>query len=128
MEIFKVIGIGIIGAIIAVLLKSSKPEFSLVAVLATGIVILIILLTSLKQVIQTFSLLVEKSGLSTELFAIVLKIIGIGYLTEYSASVVSEYAGDTLAKKIQLAGKLTIFIMTLPIITSLIELIGGLLQ
>ncbi len=128
MEIFKVIGIGIIGAIIAVLLKNSKPEFSLVAVLATGVVILIILLSSLKQVIQTFSLLVEKSGLSTELFATVLKIIGIGYLTEYSSSVVSEYSGDALAKKIQLAGKLTIFIMALPIITSLLDLIGGLMQ
>ncbi len=127
MEIIKVVGVGIIGVIIAGLLKKDKPEFHLFIIMATGLIILFIVLSSLTEVITAFSMLIDKSGVNESLFTGVLKIIGIGYLTEYSAAICTDYGSQSVANKLQLAGKITIFLMSLPIINSLVDLIAGLL-
>lgn len=127
MEIIKVIGVGIIGVVIAGLLKNDKPEFHLFVITATGLIILFIILSSLQEVIASFSLIVDKSGVNEALFSGVLKIIGIGYLTEYSASICTDYGATSVANKMQLAGKVTIFLMSLPIINALVDIIAGLL-
>ncbi|MEG1613299.1 MAG: SpoIIIAC/SpoIIIAD family protein [Clostridia bacterium] len=128
MEIFKIIGIGILGAVIAGLLKTAKPEFAIFATLATGIIILIMLINSFNQVIGAFYQIVDKSGISDKLFQGILKIIGIGYLTEYSASICEDYGTPSIAKKLQLSGKIVIFLMALPILTSLIDVVSKLVQ
>ena len=87
MSIVKLIGIAILGVIIVSLLRSSKPEFATLATIATGVVMLIVLVNSLSSVIVAFQGIIDKSGLPNSLFTLVLKIIGIGYLTEYSASI-----------------------------------------
>ncbi len=127
MEIFKVIGVGIIGAIIAGLLKKENSELSILVVMSTGIIILIVILNSLTEVIDAFFEIADKSGLGTGLFSGMLKIIGIGYLTEFSANLCDDYGYLSIGKKIQLGGKITIFLMALPIIGSLVEIIGNLL-
>ena len=69
----------------------------------------------------------DKSGIGTGLFSGMLKIIGIGYLTEFSANLCDDYGYLSIGKKIQLGGKITIFLMAIPIIGSLVEIIGNLL-
>ncbi len=90
MDIFKVIGIGILGAIVAVMLKNTQSSYAVLAVIATGIVILIIAVNALGQVIVAFEEIVDKTNLSSALFATLLKIIGIGYLTEYSVNLCND--------------------------------------
>lgn len=128
MDIFKVIGIGIVGAIISLMLKATKSEFSIMTTLATGIIIIIMVLHSLTDVIIAFTDIVAKTGLDSGLFSGLLKIVGIGYLTEYSASMCHDMGSDSIGKKIQFAGKITIFIMALPIVTALINTITNLLE
>ncbi len=123
MELVKVIGVGIVGLIVAALLKKDKPELTLLAVIATGAMILIIILSSMSQAIATFADLIAKAGLSDGLFGGVLRIVGVGYLTEYAASLATDSGSTSIANKIQLAGKVTIFLMGVPVVTTLIELL-----
>lgn len=125
MEIVKIVGIGIVGVIISSLLKKNNPEFSLIITLATGMILLVLVLSSMTEAIIAFDTLISV-GLDTGLFGGVLKIIGIGYLTEYGASICEDYGASSVGNKIQLGGKLTIFLMSLPIIRGLIEAIGEL--
>lgn len=128
MEIIKIAGIGITGVVIAGLLKKDKPEFSVIITVATGMILLVLILSQMTTVVTAFDDLVALSGVDQNLFSGVLKIIGIGYLTEYSATVVSDYGSNSVANKIQLAGKITIFLMALPIIRSLLTAVQALLQ
>lgn len=123
MEIFKLIGIGIAGAVAATVIKNVKPEFTGLVILSAGLIMLIYLLNSLGEVVTAFTGLVDKSGLDNRLFAGILKIIGIGYLTEYSAGICEDADAKSLGMKIQLGGKITIFLMSLPILTALIEVV-----
>lgn len=126
MEIFKIVGVGVIGAVIAGFLKTAKSEFSVFAVLATGMIILIMLINSMADVVEAFYDIVNKSGIPDKLFEGILKIIGVGYLTEYSAGICEDYGTSGIAKKLQLAGKIVIFLMALPILTNLIDVVGKL--
>lgn len=126
MDIFKIVGIGIIGTVIANLLRWEKSELWVFAVMSTGIIILICVMNALTEVVGTFTALIEKTGVNSNLFAELMKIIGIGYLTEYSASICEDTGCGSIAKKIQLAGKISIFILALPILSSIIDIIAKL--
>ncbi|MGN0771696.1 MAG: SpoIIIAC/SpoIIIAD family protein [Christensenellales bacterium] len=127
MDIFKVIGVAIIGAICSLLLKNSSSTFSSLAVITTGIIILVIAVNSLTQVILAFEEIVDKTGVDNALFGVLLKIIGVGYLTEYSVSLCSDFDCASIGKKLAFAGKIVIFLMALPIVRSLVDLVVGLL-
>ena len=124
MDIFKFIAIGFIGTIMVVTVKNVKPEYSLFIALATGAIILIALSNKILEVINTFTQISDKSGLPPGVFNSILRIIGIGYITEYASSVCEDNECQSIAKKIQLSGKIVIFIMALPIITSIIDIVG----
>lgn len=126
MEIFKVLGVGIIGAVVVMLMRSSKPEYAVLVSVATGLLLLIFLVNSLNRVVEAFTAIVDKSGLNANLFGGILKIIGVGYLTEYSSSISTDCGADGIADKIQLGGKLTIFLLSLPIFNALIDVVGKL--
>lgn len=126
MDIFKIVGVAIVGAIVSVFLKDGKPEFVVFAVMATGVIILIFVLHSLTDVIDAFNNIVKKTDIDEGLFSGILKIIGIGYITEYSAEVCDDMNCKSISSKIQLAGKITIFLMALPVMTAFIELLSKL--
>ena len=127
MQIVKVIGVGLISALVAGLLREEKSELYIFAVIAGGALILIIILSSLTEVIGQFGMLVGKSGVDESLFAGVLKIIGVGYITEYASALCSDYGVNSIGNKLQLAGKVAIFFMTLPILANLVGVISSML-
>lgn len=121
MDIFKIIGIGIVGAITVLLVKNTNKQFAPLIVLGVGIVILIITVNALSQVMLGFQGIVDKTGIDSALYSSLLKIIGIGYITEYSASICNDLDCTSIGKKLGFAGKIAIFILALPIVNSLIE-------
>lgn len=127
MQIIKVVGVGLIGALIAGMLRQEKSEMYIFAVIAGSGLILVIILSSLTEVIAQFGMLVGKSGVDESLFAGVLKIIGVGYITEYASSLCTDFGINSIANKMQLAGKVTIFFMTMPILTNLVNVISSML-
>ena len=127
MQIVKVIGVGLIGALVAGLLRQEKSELYIFAIIAGGALILIIILSSLTEVITQFGMLVGKSGVDESLFAGVLKIIGVGYITEYASALCTDYGVSSIANKMQLAGKVAIFFMTMPILANLVSVISSML-
>lgn len=126
--IFKLVGIAIIGVITVSLLKSAKPEFAVFATIATGVVMVITMLSSLQSVVLAFDGIVKKSGIDDGIFTAVLKIIGIGYLTEYSASVATDAGCASIAQKLQFGGKIVIFLMSISIVSALVDVVSALVN
>ena len=127
-EIFiKVIGLAFIGVVSYNVIKNVKPEYGLFLIVAVGIIVIILLSDGIVSSINIMGELVNKTGIDKSIFASVIKIIGIGYITEYSSSLCEDNGCSSIAKKIQFAGKITIFLMSSPIIIGVIDVIGGLL-
>ncbi len=128
MEIVKIIGVGIVTAIAAVLLRSSKPELSFAVTVAGCAIILIFAVDLFAGTFSIFAELGEKTGIDNALIKIILKIIAVGYLVEFAADIVEDFGAKSIADKLVFAGKVIIFSISLPIIRSLVTLISGFLE
>lgn len=128
MEIIKVIIIGIITSITVVVLKNVKPELSVLASIAGGMIILILIVNNLSSIISNFVGIVVKTNVNMDLFTNVLKIVGIGYITEFGANVCNDTGNSAIAEKVLLAGKVIILCFALPIVNSMLNVIMGLIQ
>ena len=127
MEIFKIVGIGIIACIITIVVKQVKPELAVTVLVSTSILILIYIFKSFTQVFTFFDDIIVKTGIDENLFTILIKIIGVGYLVEFGASICEDTGNSSIANKVILGGKIAIFIMSIPIIKNLFNLVLELL-
>ena len=112
MDIFKIIAIALLTCVATLIVKQVKPDFASLVTMAGGVVILLMLVDYINQIFDVLNYIVEKTKLSPGLFSIVLKIIGIGYLTEFTANICNDSGSSSLANKILLAGKIIILIIS----------------
>ncbi len=127
MELFKIVGIGLITCIACLIVRQVKPDVASIIMMAGGVVILLMVVDYVAQIFDVFKVIIDKTGLTSNLFSIVLKIVGVGYLTEFAANICSDTGCNSLADKILLAGKILILVMSLPIVTNIVEIVVGLL-
>ena len=125
MDILKVIGIALLTTFAVLVLKPTRPEIAAIVSIAGGIIVLLIFADALMGVITNMTSIVNRTGIKTEVFSAILKIIGIGYLTEFAAGICTDAGNNSMAQKVILAGKVIILVLALPIINHLVELVAG---
>ena len=121
MEIIKIIGIGLIALVIILILKQYKPEYAIYVSLIAGILILTLSLGQLSGIINLLKDISSKANINTKLLSLLLKITGISFLTEFAVSVSKDSGETAIANKIDLGGKVLIIVISIPIITALLE-------
>ena len=127
MEIVKIIGTGLITVFAVILVKPVKPEFSIIIGLCGGFLLLSQTINYIIEIVSVFTQLFDKTGLDASVLKIVLKIIGVRYLTEFSAGLCNDVGSSSIAEKIIFAGKIIILFVSLPVVTNIIEIIMELL-
>lgn len=128
MTIIKIVGVAVLGLIIAGILKDIKPSLSVFAGLATGLIILFSLLDEFTTLISEFKRISAIANLDGTLISTIIKIIGIGYLGEFIASITDDYGFPSIGKKVLFGAKITIVLMALPIVGGIIESILSLIS
>ena len=123
MEIIKIIGIGLIALIIIILLKQYKPEFAVYVSLIAGALILILAIDKLAGIISLLQSLANKASINTEFLTLLIKITGIAFLSEFAVSICKDAGEAAIASKMEIGAKLIIISMSIPIISSLLEII-----
>jgi|SRR5690625_2221411 len=127
MEIIQVVGIGLIATLLTLVLKEHVPVFAFFISLFAGVVIFLFLIGKIADVIDVMRNLAEQSGINMVFLKTILQIIGIAYIAEFASQIVKDAGEDALASKIELAGKILIMFMAIPIIRVIIETVIQLL-
>ncbi len=125
--IFQLVGIAFITAVAAILLKATKPELSLAVTIAGSIILLLFVFDLLGGTVSIFRKIAEMTGIESSLVKAVLKMIGIGYLVEFSAGILSDFGQNSLADKLVFCGKVIILVLAVPILENVLSLIVKLL-
>lgn len=126
-DFFKILGIGVITLVCYLIVKPLKPEIAIFVSLAGGGIMLLMCFGGINDIIVTITNFANKTGINSSLITLLLKLLGIGYLTEFACSLCTEAGNPSLSEKISLAGKICILLMGLPIISNLLNLIIGIL-
>ena len=77
---------------------------------------------------KSYTPISQMAGVENGLIKMLLKIVGIGYITEFSAGILNDFGSSSLADKVTLAGKVTIVLLSMPIVESLLTLMNSFLQ
>ncbi len=123
MDIIKIIGIALIALVIIIILRQYKPEFVIYVELIAGVLILSMSfegITSIVNLIQSYS---NKISISSKFIIVLLKITGIAILAEFASSICKDAGESSLATKIDIGSKVMIVTTSIPIISSLLEII-----
>lgn len=123
MNITQIIAIAFIATFIVLLLKQYKPEYATFVSIIAGIIILVFVTNRITNIIELIETLIEDVGINKEFFKILLKITGIAYLIEFASNVCKDAGESAIASKVELAGKILIVAVSIPIISTLVQTI-----
>lgn len=127
MQIFQLVGIAFITAVAAIILKSTKPELAFAVSVAGSIILLLFVFEAFKDSFSIFGKIAESTGIDSALVKVLLKMIGIGYLVEFSAGILSDFGQNAVADKLIFCGKIIVLVLAIPILESVLSLINQLL-
>lgn len=125
--IYKIIAIALVTCIATLIVKPVRPDFAIFISIVGGIILLFMLISYLSNIFEVFNEIFHLTQVNSSLYAIIFKIIGVGYLIEFTASICADTGNNSLGDKVLLGGKIVILVMALPIVTSILEIIMELL-
>lgn len=123
----QVVALGLVVAVFAVLLRRERPEMAILLALGFGVIVFLMVLSKLGAIITVFQDVTRRAQVDELYLATLLKILGIAYIAEFGAQVCRDSGEGTVANKIELAGKVLIMILALPIFAAILEVIVRLL-
>jgi stage III sporulation protein AD len=128
MAILNVLGIAIIAAAIAVLLRQYKQEYAMLIGLSAGVIILLYIIIKAQPVFSELNLLMSNSGINSEYAQILIKALGICFITQLAADACKDSGETAIASKVELVGKFAILLLALPLFEQVAKLAVGLLS
>ena len=126
-DVIKIISIGLISLIIIIIIKQYKPEFAIYISIITGMLILFMIMNRLEGIINLLKNISNKSGINSQFLELLLKITGIAFLAEFAINLCKDSGEGAIASKIEIGSKVIIVSMSIPIISSLLEVITKLI-
>ncbi|EST11059.1 stage III sporulation protein AD [Sporolactobacillus laevolacticus] len=127
MDILQIVGLGLAVTFLALILKEKNQVFALLVSLVAGIFILLMMVDQIRLVMDMLKNMAQNAHLNNMYVATILKIIGIAYISEFGAQIAKDAGQGSMAGKIELAGKLIILVMAIPILTAIVDTIMNLM-
>jgi len=129
MNYISICGLCIVCAIISLTLKRYNPEISLLVSVTAGVIAAIAMLNQITPAISQIKNILSLANLNNTYSLILFKSLGICFLCQFASDSCEDAGEKALAAKIQLAGKISVVVLSLPLIEEIantaIKLIKG---
>lgn len=127
MEILKIAALALCAVILIVLVKNYKPEFGIYVTMAVSVLILFFLADSLKYAFAYISGVYDRLEYGKSYFPVIIKILAVAYITEFTSQLCRDSGEGSIASKVELAGKIIIFCIAIPVFISILNLLEELI-
>jgi len=128
MDIFKIALLSILAVLLITILKSvKKDDFALVITIIAAIIMFGLVIVKLESITSLLENLVEKSGINKDYLTLLLKVTGISYVIELATNICKDAGNIAIASKVEMIGKISIVVLTIPILTSVISAVLNIL-
>ncbi len=124
MDILKIGILGIAGVLLAVPLKVHKAEYSLFVSMTVCICIFIYIISKIEILYQYAVSLEEMLPVDKKYLAMILKMVGITYVSEFSIHLCKDAGYGVIAAQIELFAKISILVISMPVLMSFLDVIG----
>ena len=126
MKIFSLLAICLISAVLALVLGQYKKEYAAIISIGAGVIIFVSVISSIASPITTLVNNLQSAGVDVELFFVALKALGLGYITQFVGDTCRDFGQTSLAAKAEFVGRVSIFIISLPLANTLFDAVVSL--
>ena len=126
MNVVSVCMLALTAAVLALTLRTKSGEIALLLTVACAVLLMFSVLGSAGDIIAAVRGIVSSSGISAGYLAILLKVIGICLMTEFTANTCRDAGSSALASNVTLAGKLLATAAALPLYADILSVVSGL--
>lgn len=127
-DVLKLCGFGLLAVVLCVVVRQLKPESAVLVNIAAGVMILAAAVKTLSPSVKAISELADSAGISGEFAEVLIKALAISYITALSADCARDAGETALGAKLELAGRVSIAALSLPVFTSLAGLITSMIN
>ena len=128
MDLFAVVIFCITATVLALVLRQYRPEYAIFVSLACSVLVVLYLAQGIAQVMEELGELFSNTLLSEDLIQVVLKCLGVCILTELAGQTCRDAGENAIGAKIELAGKVTLVVVSMPLFERLLNVAGTLLN
>jgi stage III sporulation protein AD len=121
MEIVQVVGLGLIATVLVIILREYRPEMAMQVSLVAGVVIMLLVIDRIVGAVHVITETAVGAGINLVYLQTLLRVIGIAYLAEFGAQVCRDAGEGSIASRIELAAKVIILVMAVPIVVEIME-------
>ena len=119
--------IGVAGSLLALQFKSEKAEYGVYISIALSILVFTGILGHLEMLIDTMRKIGSYINIDSIYISTLLKMLGITYVSELSSSICKDAGYQTIAGQIEIFGKLAVFMLSMPVLLTLLDTVRGFL-
>ena len=128
MNVLAIAAAAVTAAVLALTLRPKNGEIALLLTVAASVILLSAVIGGAASVLETVNSIVAASGVSTSYVAILLKVIGICLLTEFTANTCRDSGSSALAANVTLAGKIIVTVTALPLYADILNTVLSILK
>ena len=122
MEIAKLAGCAIVACVLVIIVHQYKPELAMLVSIASGVFMLALIIKEIIPIVNRLNTLIDAANADADALAIVLKAFGICLLAQLAADICRDSGQSAIAMRIEMAGKVAIVLLALPLLEQVFEL------
>lgn len=128
MTVFKIVGVALVAVAASLVLRAYRPELGLQIAVAAGVLILVLTLDELAAMSGFLGEVLGRFQIDTGYLKVMLKVIGIAYLAQFAADLCRDAGEGAVAGKVELAGRVLVLALCLPVLAAILELVSSILS
>jgi stage III sporulation protein AD len=121
LELLPIVGIGIVVTILSVLIRQYRPELAVLLSLTAGILIFFLIIGRIATVLDLLQQLALRANIDLLYFNTVLRIVAIAYIAQFGSQICRDAGEGAVAEKMELAGKVMIMLLAVPLMLVILE-------
>ncbi|SEP73361.1 stage III sporulation protein AD [Piscibacillus halophilus] len=121
MQILQILTVVIVAAMLIVLVREKHETIGFLLIVITGVIVFIFILDKVSQLFDVIQQIVSRFNVSLLHLDTIFKVIGIAYITEFTAQLLKDADLEAIAIKVELVGKIFIILFALPIFIAVLE-------
>ena len=126
-NLFSLVGLGMVAAILAVVLKQYRPEFAMIISIAAGVLILGGVLVGMLPVVNQIRAIFSSTAVPQQYVQILFQALGLCFITQIACDACKDAGESAIGAKIELAGKISVLVLSLPLFAQVLDIVRVLL-
>jgi stage III sporulation protein AD len=123
LDILFFLGFTLVSLVFITILRREYEEYAILLTIIVGTLIVLRLIGRLTELISAFTYLAKKAQINADYLALIFRVMGVAYVAGFGGQICRDANENTLALKLEMAGKIIILFMAVPVMVAILEMV-----